>query len=650
MDADKKHRPVIRALCLFIIIAAVITVLGCNALNEGSGVPTTARYKKVLIIGIDGTDPKIMGELMDEGLLPNFVRLKDMGGYSTLGTTIPVESPTQWSTIATGTNPGKHNVFGFIGRKPENYLPYLTISKQEGGITGSRFVSPVEGTPFWKITSDAGIPTTVIRWPVTFPPDEVNGRMFAGLGVPDISGFLNGYRFYTTENIDRTQEGGEKIVKVVNNNGVIDTHIIGPITGKNRERAKAPMQIRITGDGAVINVQGREYPVRAGGWSDWIRIEFEAGPLKKASGIAMAYLISVEPEFNMYLTSIQIDPEDPVVDFTYPGGYSKELVDEIGLYSTLGMPEDTKALTEGRISDEVFLEQCAMVDEEREKMFWYEFWRFDRGVFAFVFDTSDRIMHNFWDEDVLAEDAGDRLTINESVRAYYVEKDRFLGQVLDRIDNETALIVLSDHGFTGFRRAVSINTWLVENGYMTLTRDINEINEEDSGDLFKYVDWSSTRAYSLGFAGIYINLKGREGRGIVEENDRDELVTEIIGKLEGLTDPETGERVITRVYRGKDVYQGEFVEKNAPDIVIGFRPGYRMGWQNAIGGMTREVFSDNLKKWDGDHIVDPSHVPGVLFTNFRIEKQNPNQVDIAPTVLSMLGVDVPEEMEGKPLN
>jgi len=644
MDANKKHRKV-SLLIIIAVIAALVAVSGCNTLNEGKGVPATAKYKKVLLIGIDGTDPKIMDELMDEGLLKNFVRLKEMGSYSRLATTPPVESPTQWSTIATGTNPGKHDVFGFIARHPKTYIPYLSITQQEGGITGPRYVSPVKGTPFWKITSDAGIPTTVIRWPVTFPPEKVRGKMFAGLGVPDIAGFLNGYRFYTSKDFDGTQDGQEKIIRVVNDNGVIDTYVIGPITGKDRERAKVPMQIKITGNDATIDVQGVQYPVTAGGWSDWIRIEFDAGPLKKVSGTARVYLNSVEPEFNMYLTSIQIDPEDPVVDFTYPGGYSKELVDEMGLYYTLGMPEDTNALTDERISDEVFLEQVAQIEEEREKMFWYEYDRFDSGVFAFVFDTSDRVMHTFWDEDVLAENADDELTINESVKAYYIDKDRVLGDVLDRIDNETALMVLSDHGFTGFKRAVSINTWLVENGYMSLTQ---KPDEKNSGELFEFVDWSNTRAYSLGFTNIYVNLKGREGKGIVEENEREKLVNEIIEKLEGLRDPATGKKVITRIYRREEIYKGEFVE-NAPDIVIGFSPGYRMGWQNAIGGLTPEIFSDNLKKWDGDHIVDPSHVPGVLFTNFEIEKPDPQQVDIAPTVLSMLGLEVPQEMEGEPL-
>ncbi|MEE8401791.1 MAG: alkaline phosphatase family protein [Candidatus Hydrothermarchaeaceae archaeon] len=600
---------------------------------------TGDRYNKILLIGIDGTDPDIMKKLMDEGHLPNFVRLKDSGSFLSLETNLPAESPSAWASIATGTNPGKHNIFGFIGRNPKNYLPYLAILKQKGGLTGTKYEPPIQGTPFWKITSDAGIPTTIIRWPVTFPPDKVEGRMFSGMGVPDITGFLGKYHIYTSGDFDRGSEGAEKIIEVENRGGVIETKLFGPIVGKKREQVEVPMQIRVNGDDAIVSIQGSDYQVHSGEWSEWIRIKFKVGLMREVSGIARVHLNSTEP-FYMYLTSIQVDPISPLVDITYPKEYSSELVDSIGLYNTLGMPEDTKALTEERMDDDVFLEQCTQIEDERNKMFWHEFDRFTEGVFAFAFDTSDRIMHNFWEGK---NDSAGELVINDAVREYYIEKDKFLGEVLDRLDDKTALIIFSDHGFTDFDRGVSINTWLSENGYMSLTQNPDE---KHSGELFEFVNWSGTDAYSLGFAGIYINLKGREGSGIVEKKEK--VVNEIIEKLKKLTDPKTGKRAITRLYRSEDVYQGQFV-KNAPDIIIGFSPGYRMAWQNAIGGMTPEVFSDNQKKWDGDHIVDPSHVPGVLFTNFKIKNENPHQMDIAPTVLSMLGLRVPEDMDGKAL-
>lgn len=629
--------------CAILAVIAII-VIGYYVLSEGGWMiqdKPQDKYKKVLLIGIDGTDPNIMDELMAEGLLPNFVRLKGMGSYLRLETNLPAESPSAWASIATGSNPGKHNVFGFIGRNPKNYIPYLAVLKQKGGLTGTKYEPTIGGTPFWKITSDAGIPTTIIRWPMTFPPDEVKGRMLSGLGVPDLAGFLGKYHIYTSEDFDRDAEGAEKVIEVKSDAGVINTKIFGPITGRNREPVAVPMQIKVEADSATVSVQGAEHSVGVGEWSDWIRIKFKVGLMRDVFGIARVYLVSAEP-FNMYITSVQIDPENPVVDITYPKGYSKELVDAIGVYNTLGMPEDTKALTEGRMEDDVFLEQSAQVEDERIKMFWYEFDRFSGGVFAFVFDTSDRIMHNFWEE---TRGSDGKPVINDAVRNYYVGQDKFLGEVLDRMDNETALMVFSDHGFTDFDRSVSINTWLSENGYMLLTK---KPDEKHGGELFEFVDWSGTQAYSLGFTGIYINLKGREGKGIVDKSEKERVMDGLIKKLEKLTDPKTGKRAITHIYKSEDVYEGRFAE-NAPDIIVGFSPGYRMAWQNAIGGLTPEVFSDNTKKWDGDHIVDPSHVPGVLFTNFKVENKTPHQMDIAPTVLSMLDLKVPEDMDGEVL-
>jgi predicted AlkP superfamily phosphohydrolase/phosphomutase len=344
------------------------------------------------------------------------------------------------------------------------------------------------------------------------------------------------------------------------------------------------------------------------------------------------------------MTTVQIDPQNPVQQISYPKNYSKELVDEIGFYYTLGLPEDTNALNEKKINDEIFIEQVEQIDEERNKMFWYEFNRFEEGVFAFVFDGSDRISHMFWDEKVLEEDDGE-LTINPAIEQYYIKKDKFLGEVLNKIDDDTILFVFSDHGFSSFERSVSINTWLVENGYMSL---IQEPTESDSGELFKYVDWSKTKAYSVGFTSIYINLKGREGKGIVDPSEKEELIDEIVEKLKKLKDEELDKQAIINVYKSSEVYSGDYID-DAPDIIIGFAPGYRMAWQNAIGGVTPRVFFNNTKHWRGDHLIDASLVPGVLFTNLKIDKTTPHQMDIAPTILDLLGLDIPEEMDGESL-
>ena len=198
-----------------------------------------SRYDKMLIIGIDGMDPKITNKLISEGMLPNFLKLKEMGSFLKLKTVLPAESPVAWTTIATGTNPGKHGLFDFVTRNPENYLLEVAITKQKSRYS-TKFESPIKGTPFWRITSDAKIPTTIIRWPATFPPDKVSGVMLSGEGVPDIRGFSSGYYIYTSE---YSKKNEEKTIKVSVNDGIINSKVFGPL-GKDRKPIEKPIQIK----------------------------------------------------------------------------------------------------------------------------------------------------------------------------------------------------------------------------------------------------------------------------------------------------------------------------------------------------------------------------------------------------------------------
>ena len=313
----------------------------------------------------------------------------------------------------------------------------------------------------------------------------------------------------------------------VSNSDTMETYISGPrkADGNNIVEIKAKMRILISKEAktAKVIVDDREYNITVGNWSEWIRARFEIGTMQYVHCIFRAYLASVEPEFNMYVTAMQINPENPLFQISNPEDYSQELAKDIGLFNTLGMPEDTDALVEGRMTEEVFLQQCAQIEEERDRMFWREFEKFNRSdnmLFVFVYDTSDRIQHIFWDEKLLTGTGSVKL--NQNIIDYYTNKDRMLGKILDSIDNETGLIILSDHGFSSFERALTMNTWLVKNGYMTLT---TEIDESDEAGLFKNVDWSKTKAYSAGFTSIYLNIQGREKQGIVNEKEKEQRWT-----------------------------------------------------------------------------------------------------------------------------
>jgi predicted AlkP superfamily phosphohydrolase/phosphomutase len=609
----------------------------------GDGMAPEGRYSRVVLVGIDGMDPAVMSKLMAEGGLPNFKRLADAGTFIRLNTSLPPHSPVAWTSIATGRNPGKHGIFDFIIRDPKTYTPLLSLSKVSGGLSGTEYGSYVSADPFWRITSNAGVPTTVIRWPVTFPPEGVRGNMLSGLGVPDIRGFLGGYAYYTSADDGKSDKASNRFVRVNVTGGAVDTEVWGPKTAKGGAvvDVSAPLGVKLSADGksAVISVDGADYPVESGGWSGWVRAKFKVGMFKSVYGTFRAYLLGTDP-FRMYVTAIQIDPENPVVPISKPDGYSAELAREIGPYYTLGMPEETDGYVEDRLSKGAFLAQIGQIEGEREAMFWEGFNASPKGVYAFVYDSSDRLQHVSWAWKAMG---GGQLEVDDAVVEYYLHKDRFLGELLDRIDAGTLLLVISDHGFTSFERSVSMNRWLVENGYMTLRE---EPPAGEDGALFEYVDWGKTKAYSLGFNSVYVNSKGREGQGIVE--DGDVVAAEIASRLEGLIDPKNGKNAVKKAYLGKEIYQGP-KSGEAPDIIVGFNPGYRMAWQTAVGGLTPQVFDDNTKRWNGDHLIDPSFVPGCLFTNAKLKASSASQLDIAATVLDAEGVAVPQDMDGRSL-
>ncbi len=314
------------------------------------------------------------------------------------------------------------------------------------------------------------------------------------------------------------------------------------------------------------------------------------------------------------------------------------------------MSEDTKAFEEGRINEETFISMCDEIVDEQEQMLWHELDKLKEGLLAFAFFSTDRIQHMFWatrDPKHPLYDTEYADKYGHVIDDYYRKMDKILGKLLEKTDSDTALMVFSDHGFTTFRRSVHINSWLVQNGFMKLTKDIPK-DDIEGGALFQYVDWSGTKAYALGFGSIYLNLNGREKHGIVKKGkEADETVNDIISSFAELKDPENGQPAVKRVYSSAEIYSGDQTGY-APDMVVGFADGYRSSWQTAIGGAPAVLMEDNLKKWSGDHIVDPSLVPGILLTNFKPSKSQPSVMDLAPTVLSFFNMSSPG-MEGKPI-
>jgi len=225
----------------------------------------------------------------------------------------------------------------------------------------------------------------------------------------------------------------------------------------------------------------------------------------------------------------------------------------------------------------------------------------------------------------------------------YQRMDALVGRVLQGLEEDSLLLVVSDHGFKSFTRGVNLNSWLRQNGYLAM-----KSGAELGGEWLQGVDWSRTRAYTLGLNGLYLNLEGRERHGIVKAGaESAALKQELRRKIDGLADPPSGRVAITGVFDRDSIYAGPYAG-NAPDLIIGYGEGYRASWSAVTGKVTDQVFENNTRAWSGDHCVDPRLVPGVLFSNQKIAEEKPGIVDVAPTILHLFGLPLPAHMDGRP--
>jgi predicted AlkP superfamily phosphohydrolase/phosphomutase len=619
--------------------------------------------RRFISVGLDGLDTRLTERLMAEGKLPNLKKLAEQGCYHRIRTTYPSMTPVAWSSFSTGTNPGKHNIFDFIDRDKKTYLPLLS-SAEIGGVDRylrlGKWKIPLakpeirllrKSRPFWSILGDYRIWSTVLRVPITFPPDRFYGAELSAMSVPDLLGSQGTFHLFTTRQSDaRFKEGGQRLV-LEGGPDRFATVIRGP---ENAFRVgdpplEIPMEIELdrAAGKARVRIDGEEHVLTPRQLTGWVTLTFDAAPTVKVRGITRLMVTEMDEHFSLYLSPINLDPEAPAMPISHPGYYSTYMAKKVGPFSTLGLAEDTWALNEKVTDDATFLRQSYDIDGERQDMFFAALDKLDRGSLVCVFDGSDRIQHMFWRYYEEGHPAGPNRETAEhrhAIEEMYAHCDRLVGRVMAKLRKDDVMIVLSDHGFTSFRRGVNLNSWLLAHGYLTLKPGC-----DGSTEWLRDVDWSRTRAYAVGLTGIFLNLAGREGEGIVAPGaEAKALRRELIAKLSGLMDEERGVVGINQVYAAEDVYDGPYLP-NAPDLIVGYNHGYRVSWDCATGMLSGPVFEDNLKAWSGDHCVDPKIVPGVFFCNHAIDNLDPALIDVAPTVLRLFGIDAPPHMDGKPL-
>ncbi len=631
--------------------------------------------RRVIVIGIDGMDPRLSESMMLAGQLPHLARLRANGGYRRLGTSIPPQSPVAWASFINGAGPGSHGIFDFVHRHPaQPYVPFYSGAETVAGEgcweVGEHRIQldffpfnhrPAatllrrQGVPFWSHLDAAGIPSTFYALPSNYPPSPStygNHRCLSGLGTPDLLGTYGTYQHYADDGPPQpVDEGGGKRSRLTFQNETAKAWIVGPEHAFLKQPRPVSVEFLVHRDreagAAVIEVQRRRILLKAGQWSPWIQLDFELTmpalvPNRHVSGICRFYLQKVTPDFRLYVTPLNVAPSDPALRISEPASFVEDLSERLGLFYTTGFQEDHKARSNGVFGDDEFLRQAEIVLQERLALLEFALENYDDGLLFFYFSSTDLQSHMFWwDSDARhpVRVPAEAKRCFGHIRRLYQRLDAVVGRILDRYGDRATVFVMSDHGFANFRRQFNLNSWLREGGYL---------GPPDCTSILADVDWRRTVAYGLGVNGLYLNLKGRERDGVVEPGEQQEtLLAELASQLEAVRDAD-GQPVIRRVHRADKVYRGGATAL-APDLIVGYRRGYRASWATCLGDLTDQVLLDNDSAWSADHCADAAEVPGVLFSNRPISATAPALVDLAPTILASYGLAAPSAMEGRNL-
>ncbi|MGH9445853.1 MAG: alkaline phosphatase family protein, partial [Terriglobia bacterium] len=366
------------------LAAVFFFVLGLAGCRRHAMRPVTTQ---VVVLGFDGADPHLAAKWMAGGKLPNLAQLARTGAFRPLGTTNPPESPVAWASFATGLNPGGTGIFDFLKRNPKTYMPELSLVSHTKAkflfglipIRRPKLTNERHGEPFYQAVADAGYTTTVIRMPLEFPPTPVpGGKLWAGLGVPDVRGTWGTFFYFGTDvtpwEAGDTEFGG-KLVRLDLDGNAASASISGPVdpTVKAYQRIHAPIRFGVENDGGranaiKISLEGRSQTIREGQWSNWFRVKFRITPFLSIHSICRFYVIQASPDIRIYMSPLNMDPEDPPLPISYPGDYAAKLAKEFGLFKTIGWWHDTWALNEEKIGEGVFLQDLFRTMNKQEEI------------------------------------------------------------------------------------------------------------------------------------------------------------------------------------------------------------------------------------------------------------------------------------------
>jgi predicted AlkP superfamily phosphohydrolase/phosphomutase len=622
-----------------------------------------AAARRVVVLAFGGMDAGVVERMMAEGKLPHLAALAASGTFAPLRTTTPAESSAAWAAFATAAGPTKNGIFGRFGRDAETYRPVIADVLCEPGkyvgdwpLGGPRCRSYVAREPFWRYAARQGVASAAMWAPADFPPEEVAGGSFlAGRDVPDASLGAYTYHLFATDKYfpERNTAAGGIWRKAERRGGAAYATLEAPagLPGPDLElRFEPQTEVHVN-----ISAAGQEQPVRAHTYSEYFTLPFGRGPFGRGRVMGRFFVASAQPEVRVWLSPLEVDARKPFVDVAAPARFGEELA-EGEPFSTRGKPLDLGALYDGAIGRGPFVGQYCSQAEEKRRLGLTAWGRYGPDLFLLFDYGLDEIAQVFWRHYDPAHPAYDPELFFSYARAFeiaYKYVDEALGKFTRGAGGEDlAFFVVSAHGNRPFRRGFCLCRWLLENGYTALApgaapKGVDAPNPEAALRRGRYrpaVAWERTRAYAQGYGQIYLNVKGREKRGIVARADVDALKAELRARLLAVRD--AGRRPVAKVDDGDALFRGPR-RPGAPDLVVSLADGYRVSWESVLGGFAEAVFADNRGVVSGGHAsVAAEAAPGLLFSNLRLDAADAAVEDVGPTVLRVLGLKPPGGVDG----
>ena len=573
---------------------------------------------KTILVGFDAFDPNFFENLHNAGKTPHLSKYLASGSYSPFQVTNPPQSEVSWTSIATGLNPGGHGMFDFVHRNPKTYGQFVSLLPTKNSVLGTQFTPPYNAETIFEAAVKDGYPATSLWWPATFPARlQSPVQTIPGLGTPDIFGQLGVGVSYSMEPLNDGEKLKTRTAQLTRKRVDVYSGTLAGPAQQSRSGAKnvnLDFELEILTENTARLLLGKQsLDLRLGQWSSVIEITFKVGFMVSLKIVTRVILTQTQPEPVLYFLPLQLHPLSSPWPYGTPKGMLKNIWQNQGAFLTLGWPQDTTGLEEGFINDEQFLDLCDQILKQRERIFLSLLDSYKEGLLACVFDSLDRVQHMFWK------------THPEVIEAWYLKLDALAGRIMAKVDampasQKVQLLFVSDHGFRDFDYKVSLNRWLIEQGYLQIKPG------SESGNL-SAADWSQSQAYAIGLNSLYLNLQEREGQGIVTPAQKAEVANKLRTELLQWMGP-NGSAVIQNVYTNEEAFSGPLAEYG-PDLVVGYAPKYRASSETGLGGWGEKEIDANVDHWEADHCIDSQAVPGVLFSKHGLENfPNPSYVDI----------------------